>query len=242
MDYKKAKELFSKINIELTNDMYDNFCIYEKELLEWNEKINLTTITNDDEIWLKHFVDSATILEYISDNDSIIDVGTGAGFPSLPAKIINPSIKVILLDSLNKRIDFLIDVSNKMDLTSKNSFMPEIGFVHGRAEDFGKNKMYREKFEVVTARAVANLSTLCEYCLPFLKVGGKFICMKGHCEDELEDAKNAIEILGGKVSEVKKFNLAETDLERTLIIIEKIKKTPGKYPRKAGKPSEDPIR
>ncbi len=234
MDYKNAKELFNKINIELTNDMYDKFCIYENDLIEWNEKINLTAITNDDEIWLKHFVDSATILEYIRDNDTVIDVGTGAGFPSLPVKIINSSIKVCLLDSLNKRIDFLKDISNKLNLD-------DIDFVHGRAEDFGNDKSYREKFDIVTARAVANLSTLCEYCLPFVKVGGKFICMKGNCEEELNEAKNAIEILGGKIIEVKKFKLADTDLERTIIIIEKVKNIPKIYPRKAGQPSKNPI-
>ena len=234
MNYIEAKELFSKINIELSKDMYDKFSIYEEELISWNEKINLTTILEDEEIWLKHFLDSCTISPHIPHNSSVIDIGTGAGFPGIPAKIIDEDINLTLLDSLNKRIEFLKDVCDKTRFNN-------VDFVHGRAEDFGKDILYREKFDIACARAVANLSTLCEYCLPFVKVGGKFICMKGKCIEEIENAKNAILKLGGKISKTENFTLPNTDMERTIIIIEKVSNTPKIYPRKAGTPSKNPI-
>ena len=236
MDYINCKSLFNELNIELTKQHFNQFELYKKELLEWNEKINLTAITDENDIWIKHFVDSCTINKYINQNSSLIDVGTGAGFPSLPIKLLHNDLNLTLLDSLNKRIDFLKDVVNKLELNNVN-------FIHGRAEDIANNQNYREKFDVVTARAVANLSTLSEYCIPFVKINGIFICMKaGNVENEIDEANKAIEILGGKLEKVDSFLLPHSDIERTIIIIKKIKETPKQYPRKAGIPSKNPIK
>ena len=235
MNYNECKSLFNELNIELNENQFDKFELYKKELLEWNEKINLTEITDENEIWLKHFVDSCTINKYIDSNSSIIDVGTGAGFPSLPLRIIRDDINLTLLDSLNKRIIFLQDVVSKLELNN-------IEFVHGRAEDIANDSKYREKYDVATARAVANLATLSEYCLPFVKTNGIFICMKaGNVEEEIENAKNAIKTLGGQIEKIENFTLPNSDIERTIIIIKKIKPTPILYPRKAGTPSKQPI-
>ena len=235
MILKKAKDLFKYINIELTNEQFHKFCDYQEMLLSWNEKFNLTAITDDNEIWLKHFLDSCTICKYM-DKSTLIDVGTGAGFPSIPLRIMNDSLKITMLDSLNKRISFLKSVCQELNLDNCN-------YVHGRAEDIGKEKDYREKFDIATARAVANMSTLSELCLPFVKLNGKFICMKaGDCEEEINEAKNAISILGGKISKIEKIELKEFDYSRTIIIIDKIKKTPTTYPRKAGIPAKKPLK
>ncbi len=235
MEYLKAKDEFKKINIDLSEEQYNKFRIYQDTLLEWNKKMNLTSITQDEEVWIKHFIDSCTIAKFINIGESIIDVGTGAGFPSIPVKITNDSTKVTLLDSLNKRINFLKELCEKLALNGLN-------FVHGRAEDFAIKNEHREKYDVACARAVANLSTLVEYCLPFVKVGGRFICMKsGKVDKELEDAKKAIEILGGKINSIEKFTLPDGESERSIILVEKIKKTPNAYPRKAGIPSKNPI-
>ncbi len=235
MNYDECKSLFNELNIELTQSQFDKYELYKKELLEWNEKINLTAITDENEIWLKHFIDSCTINEYVDSNSSLIDVGTGAGFPSLPLKIIRDDISLTLLDSLNKRLIFLQDVVNKLELNN-------IEFIHGRAEDIANDNKYREKFDVATARAVANLSTLSEYCLPFVKINGIFICMKaGNVDKEIEEAQIAIKTLGGKIEKIDKFNLPGSNIERTIIIFRKIKNTPLSYPRKAGIPSKQPI-
>jgi len=234
MLYQNAKELFDKIEINLTQNMFDNFNTYQKELIEWNNNINLTTITEDNEVWLKHFVDSCTISKYIKENDSVIDVGTGAGFPGIPVRIIK-DIKITLLDSLNKRINFLNEVCDKCNLKDVNT-------VHGRAEDFGKDKKHREQYDIATARAVANLSTLLEYCLPFVKVNGSFICMKSSdCDEEINDAKYALEELGGKIEIIEDITLPDSDIKRKIIVIKKTKPTPSKYPRKAGIPAKQPI-
>ncbi len=236
MNYNEAKDLFSELNINLTEKQHDNYSTYLKTLLEWNEKINLTAITEENDIWIKHFIDSCTINKYIDSKNTIIDVGTGAGFPSLPVKILHDDLNITLLDSLNKRIDFLREIVKVLGL--KN-----VSFIHGRAEDIANNSKYREEFDIATARAVANLSTLSEYCLPFVKVGGSFICMKaGNVETEINEAKKAIDILGGKVEKVEKFLLPHTDIERTIIIIKKIKETPKQYPRNAGIPSKNPLK
>ena len=204
-------------------------------LIDWNSKINLTAITNEDDVWLKHFVDSCTINKYIPSNSKIIDVGTGAGFPGVPLKIVRDDISLTLLDSLNKRISFLKELTNELQLD-------KVEFIHGRAEDIAQDKNYREQFDIATARAVANLSTLSEYCLPFVKVGGYFICMKaGNVQDEIEEAKNAIDKLGGTIEKIDSFTLPNSDIERTIILIKKIKNTPKTYPRKAGTPSKNPI-
>ncbi len=235
MEYKKAAELFNSIKLNLTDVQFKSFEKYKEDLLYWNTKINLTAITEDEEIWIKHFLDSATILKYIQKNSSLIDIGTGAGFPSIPVNIMDNSIKITLLDSLNKRINFL-------KTTCENLGINNAEFVHGRAEDFANDNNYREKFDIATARAVANLSTLVEYCLPFVKKGGIFICMKGdNCETEIKEAKVAIKKLGGKISKIDSFEIA-AGLKRNIIIIEKVSNTPKEYPRKAGTPSKNPIK
>ena len=232
----KLVELASKLNIMLSDKQVEEFYEYMNLLLEWNEKINLTAITEMNDVILKHFIDSLTILKYINDGEKIIDVGTGAGFPGIPICIMKEKIECTLLDSLNKRINFLNEVSNKLEL--KN-----IKNVHGRAEEYGKNKLYREKYDVVVSRAVANMSTLSEYLLPFVKINGICICMKGpDLDQELENAKYAINELGGKIEKIEKIKLPNSDIERNIVIIKKIKQTKNKYPRKSGTPSKDPLK
>ena len=230
---QKIKELSSKIGIMLNDKQIDKFYLYMKLLLEWNEKINLTAIIKPEEIILKHFIDSIT--KYLISNSKLIDVGTGAGFPGIPLNIIRNDIEIVLLDSLNKRINFLQEVIKSLEL--KNVYP-----VHARVEEFAKNKQYREKFDYATSRAVANLSTLSEYLLPLVKVNGKAICMKGpDIKDEISDGKNAIFLLGGKIEKVESFELPNSDIVRNIIIIEKNRVTPTKYPRKAGTPSKNPL-
>ena len=231
----KIKESFEKIDISLNEEQIKQYYEYMNLLIDWNKKINLTAIIEPSDIILKHFVDSATILKYIKDNESIVDVGTGAGFPGIPIKIANSTLNITLLDSLNKRINFLNEVIQENNLE-------KIQTVHSRVEDFGNNTKYREKFEVATSRAVANLSVLAEYMLPLVKVGGRCICMKGsEIEEELEKSKNAINLLGGKITKVEQFKLIDSDNTRNIVIIEKVKNTPNKYPRKAGMPSKQPL-
>ena len=230
------KEKLSKKCPELIEEMQQQFEDYMKLLLEWNEKINLTAITEEDEIILKHFVDSLTISKYIKEGNSIVDVGTGAGFPGIPLKIARKDLKVTLVDSLNKRILFLNEVIEKLGLG-------DIETLHFRAEEFGQNKKYRESFDIATSRAVANLSTLVEYLLPLVKVGGICVCMKGsEIKEELENSKKAIEILGGEVEQVEEFYLPGTDIKRSIVIVKKISSTPKKYPRKPGTPAKEPIK
>ena len=232
MDFVQRLKEF---NIKINDEQIKKFMNYMNLLLEWNEKINLTAITQPEEVKLKHFVDSLTVLKYINDDDKVIDIGTGAGFPGIPLKIMNKNTKITLLDSLNKRINFLNIVIEKLDLSN-------IQAIHGRAEEIARNKFYREKYDVVVSRAVANLSTLTEYMLPFVKVGGKCICMKGaNVNEELERAQNAIKELGGEIKRVDNFYLSDNDNERNIIVIKKIKKTKSKYPRKAGTPSKEPL-
>lgn len=212
------------------------FFEYMMMLLDWNKKINLTAITEPEDIIVKHFIDSISILEYVDDSKSIVDIGTGAGFPGIPLKIMNKSISVTLVDSLNKRVNFLNEVIQTLELK-------EIKAVHGRAEEFGKNTNYREKYEVAVSRAVARLNILTEYLLPTVKVGGRCICMKGpNAEEEIEEAKIAINLLGGKIKNIEEIVLPETDIKRTIIIIDKVKQTPNKYPRKPGIPAKNPIK
>lgn len=230
------KKLSNEMNIELNDDQTRNFYVFMQMLLEWNEKINLTAIIDPKEIILKHFIDSLTIIEYIKNDDKLIDVGTGAGFPGIPLSIANDKINITLMDSLNKRINFLKEVKESLKLDNINT-------IHSRAEELGQNKQYREKYDIATSRAVANLTVLVEYLLPFVKIGGKAICMKGsEIKEELKDAKFAIKELGGKIIETKEFLLPNSDMRRNIIIIEKIKNTPRKYPRKAGTPSKQPLK
>ena len=222
-------------NIKINDEQIKKFMNYMNLLLEWNEKINLTAITQPEEVKLKHFVDSLTVLKYINDDDKVIDIGTGAGFPGIPLKIMNENTKITLLDSLNKRINFLNIVIETLNLRN-------IQAIHGRAEEIARNKLYREKYDVAVSRAVANLSTLTEYMLPFVKVGGKCICMKGaNVNEELERAQNAIKELGGEIERVDNFYLFDNDNERNIIVIKKVKETSSKYPRKAGMPSKEPL-
>lgn len=224
-----------EFNIEINEEQIKSFEKYMNLLLEWNEKINLTAITQPEEVKLKHFVDSLTVLKYINDDDKVIDIGTGAGFPGIPLKIMNENTKITLLDSLNKRINFLNIVIETLNLRN-------IQAIHGRAEEIARNKLYREKYDVAVSRAVANLSTLTEYMLPFVKVGGKCICMKGaNVNEELERAQNAIKELGGEIERVDNFYLSDNDNERNIIVIKKVKETNPKYPRKAGTPSKEPL-
>lgn len=217
-------------------EQLEQFFEYMELLIEWNEKMNLTAITDPEEIILKHFIDSITILNEIPNNSKIVDVGTGAGFPGIPLSIMNPTLKITLVDSLNKRLIFLQEVVNKLQL--KN-----VEIIHARAEEFGQNKKYRESFDVATSRAVANLSTLSEYLIPLVKVGGKVISMKAAAAgQEINDAKKAIEVLGGVIEKIDEFNLPQSDIGRTVIIIRKEKVTPNKYPRKPGTPSKEPIK
>ncbi len=233
---EKMSSYGSKIGIVFNDEQLNMFYEYMNLLLEWNEKINLTAITEPEEVILKHFIDSLTINKYIYENKSIADVGTGAGFPGIPLKIYRKDLKVILVDSLNKRINFLNEVISKLKLDN-------IETVHSRIEDFGKDKKYREKFDYVTARAVANLSVLSEYLIPIAKVNGNCICMKGsNVQDELISGKNAISILGGNIKFVDKFVLPNSDIERNVIVIDKVKNTLSKYPRKAGVPAKEPLK
>ena len=239
MELEEFTKIFNnyleKLNLTLTEEQIEKFYNYMNLLIEWNKKINLTAIVEPKDIILKHFIDSLTIEKYIKKGETIIDVGTGAGFPGIPLKIAREDLKITLADSLNKRINFLNEVINKLDL--KN-----IEIIHTRAEELGKNKKYREKFDIATSRAVANMSTLSEYLIPFIKVEGKCICMKSSDIDtELENAKKAINILGCKIESKDKFDLPNSDLGRSVIILRKVKNTPSKFPRKAGTPAKEPI-
>ncbi len=226
------------LDFGLTTTQAEQFEVYFNLLVEWNEKINLTAITEENEVITKHFIDSLMCFEsgVLNDGTKVIDVGTGAGFPGIPLKIAAPKIEVTLLDSLAKRLNFLNEVTDKLNLDS-------ITTVHARAEDGGRDDNLREQFDVATSRAVANLSTLSELCLPFVKVGGYFVSMKGPgVEEELAAAENAIKILGGRVEKVVPYEIPTTDLKHNLVIIRKIAKTPSKYPRMAPKPSKTPIK
>lgn len=239
MEFEEFKREFekylAKMNISLLKEQYGQFYAYMELLIEWNEKMNLTAITEPKEIILKHFVDSLTIAKYVEEGKSIIDMGTGAGFPGIPIKIYRKDVKAVLADSLNKRIKFLDEVIDKLKLENVET-------IHCRAEELGKNKQYREKFDYATSRAVANLSTLSEYLMPFVKLKGKCIFMKTiEVDEELEKAKKAIKTLGGKIEKVDKFEIPESDLGRSIIIVKKEKITPSKFPRKPGTPAKEPL-
>lgn len=232
----ELKEKMKRIDIDIADKQVEKFFSYMNLLIEWNQKINLTTIIEPKEIIIKHFVDCGTILKYLKNGETIIDIGTGAGFPGIPVKILNENLNVTLVDSLNKRIIFLNEVCAALNLEN-------IQLIHSRAEDLAKNKEYREKFDKSVSRAVANLSTLSEYDLPFIKTGGQMIAMKGfEIEEELKNAEKAINILGGKIKEVNKFTLINTDNKRSIVVIDKVKPTPKQFPRKAGKPLKEPIK
>ncbi len=230
------KEYSEELDIMFNDKQIEQFFEYMNLLLEWNKNINLTAITEPKDIIIKHFIDSITINKYVKKDKNIVDIGTGAGFPGIPLKIIRPDLKVVLVDSLNKRITFLNEVIKKLKLQ-------DIYAVHSRVEEFGKNKKYREKFDYVTSRAVANLAVLSEYMIPLNNIGGKCLCMKGsNINDEINDSKNAIKILGGEIEKVDEFNLPNSDMKRNIVIIKKVKDTPAKYPRKPGTPAKEPLK
>lgn len=243
-DRNKMAEMLAEFNVNLTESQLEEFDIYYDLLVEWNSFMNLTGITEYKEVLLKHFVDSLAInravnLADTSKNLSIIDVGTGAGFPGLPIKIAFPHHKVTLLDSLNKRIKFLNHVVDNLNLKSNFN---EIETIHGRAEDYATKPEYRGQYDIAVSRAVANLSILSEYCLPFVKVGGIFVAYKsGDYRQELDNSSRALKILGAEVEKICDFTLPGSDIDRSLIIIKKISDTPKKYPRKAGLPGKEPL-
>lgn len=239
MEYNtdKFKSGLSDLGIELTEKQIDQFLTYYEMLVEKNKVMNLTTITEFDEVIEKHFLDSLSLIKVkdLHNRTNVLDLGTGAGFPGIPLKIAFPELNITLMDSLNKRILFLQDVINELGLT-------DIEAVHGRAEEAARNKKYREKYDLCVSRAVANISTLSEYCLPFVKVGGQFISYKsGNIDEELNSAKKGIKILGGTITDVHKFDLGENKQGRSFVIIDKNQPTPKTYPRKAGTPSKNPL-
>lgn len=237
MDNSKFIKELDTLGIHLSDIQQEQFDRYYELLIEWNRVMNLTGITAYEEVNLKHFTDSLTIVR-INDMKNVftlIDIGTGAGFPGIPIKIAFPHIKVVLLDSLNKRIKFLNEVVEKLNLDNVET-------LHGRAEDYAKKAEYREQFDMCVSRAVANLSTLGEYCVPFVKKGGCFVSYKSaDSDEEINQSEKAISILGGKISKIDKFMLPGSDMGRALVVIEKDKNTPQKYPRKAGVPSKEPL-
>lgn len=231
------KRDLEELNIDLDEKQLCQFMKYYELLIEWNRVMNLTTITDFNEVLKKHFIDSLSLVKAYNDfsSKSLIDIGTGAGFPGIPLKIAFPELKVTLLDSLNKRVNFLHKVIDELKLEN-------IEFLHGRAEDFSKKGMLREEFDLCVSRAVANLSTLSEYCLPYVKVGGKFISYKSEkISEEIDSAKKAISVLGGKLENQIEFIIPNSDIYRNLVIISKNTKTSDKYPRKAGIPAKSPI-
>lgn len=235
---KIFKDKVSALGVDLSDKQYEQFDKFYELLVEWNKVMNLTGITDYEEVNEKHFIDSLSIVKSIdiSKIQTVIDVGTGAGFPGIPLKIAFPHLKITLLDSLNKRIKYLDTVIETLGLE-------EIHTIHGRAEDYARKEEHREKYDLVVSRAVANLSTLSELCIPYTKVGGIFVPYKsGEIEEEVEHAQTAIKVLGGKQKEIVKFTLPESDISRSFVKICKVKNTGKKFPRKAGLPAKEPIK
>lgn len=233
----EIKEVFDKMHIELPDGALELLNRYYEMLINTNKIMNLTTITEYSEVVIKHFADSAAIgcITDMNGNIDVIDVGTGAGFPGIVLKIVYPQLSVVLLDSLNKRVNFLKNVITELGLT-------DISAIHGRAEDIARNKDYREKFDLCVSRAVANMSSLSEYCLPFVKVGGRFIPYKADgCDEEVKTASKAVNILGGKIRKIESYVIPDTDICRKFVVIDKLRNTSAKYPRKAGLPTKEPL-
>ena len=237
MDYQILEQKLGGLGIKQDQNQLERLHKFYQLLIEWNKVMNLTGITEYEDVVEKHFVDSLSIIKAIdlSRIHTVIDVGTGAGFPGIPLKIAFPHLRVVLLDSLNKRIKFLDEVISQLGLT-------EIRTIHGRAEEYARKEEYREQFDLCVSRAVANLSTLSEYCLPYIQVGGMFVPYKsGEIDDEVEQSKKAVRILGGNIKKVMKFELPGTDIHRSFVLIHKEQHTQKKYPRKAGIPAKEPL-
>ena len=238
MDIEEFRTIFkqelNKNKLEVKEIYYETFYNYMKEIINWNEKINVTSITDEKMFIVKHFIDSLTISEFVEDKSKLIDIGTGAGFPGIPLKIVRPETKVTLIDSVNKKLNVIRDITEKNNINN-------LEIIHTRAEDLANNLKYREQYDIATTRAVSRLVTIAEYMLPFIKVGGIAICMKGpNIEEELEESKRAIEVLGGKIEKIVSINI-DGEMERNNIVIKKIKSTPKTYPRSNGKPLKNPI-
>lgn len=237
LDISILEQEVAAFGLSLSEEQKDRFLKYYNTLIEWNSFMNLTAITEFDEVCLKHFTDSVSLCQVIDCTKpmKVIDIGTGAGFPGIPLKLMFPDMEIVLLDSLGKRVKFLNEVITLLDLKG-------IEAIHGRAEDYAKPDAFRERFDVCVSRAVANLSTLSEYCLPYVKVGGYFISYKSEkVSEESASAAHAISLLGGKIEGQKEFMLPSSDIYRNLFMIKKVKETPKKYPRKAGLPSKEPL-
>lgn len=237
-DLSRFLDGLKELQIVLTDDQLQAFLIYYEMMVEKNKVMNLTAITEYEDVVEKHFLDSLSLVKAIdlSGKMTVLDLGTGAGFPGIPLKIAFPKLNLVLMDSLNKRIGFLDEVIMKLGLK-------EIHAVHGRAEEMGRKTEYRESFDLCVSRAVANLASLSEYCIPFVKKGGSFVSYKsGEIEEELKQADKAIRVLGGRLREVTGFRLPNTEMARSLVVIDKVKSTPKTYPRKAGTPSREPIK
>ena len=234
---RQFDEKLKELDITLSEEQQEQFYRYYELLVEWNKVMNLTGITEYEEVNEKHFIDSLSLVKVldISKINTVIDVGTGAGFPGIPLKIAFPHLKVTLLDSLNKRIKYLDTVIDELELK-------DIHTIHGRAEEYARKEEYREKYDLAVSRAVANLSTLSEYCVPYVKVGGMFVPYKsGEIDEEVKAAQTAIKVLGGKQTEVVKFTLPGSDINRSFVKIQKVKSTGKKFPRRAGLPAKEPI-
>lgn len=231
---KNLKKIFEKYNISVTQKQESQFDDYFTSLIETNKFLNLTAITEENDVLIKHFLDSVLPEKYISANSTVVDIGSGAGFPAIPLKIIRPDLEICMVDSLNKRVNFLNQTISNLSLENTSA-------VHSRAEDFAKNN--REKYDVAVARAVANLNTLAEYLLPLVKIGGSAIIYKSaKLDEELKNAQNAIKILGGEIETVVHYNIEEENLERNVLIIKKISNTPNKYPRSKNAPKTNPLK
>ena len=240
MNFDEFKDKFIKElsilnnDINLSDDVLKNFYDYMNGIISWNDKINVTAIVDPDEFIVKHFIDSITINEIVENKGKLLDIGTGAGFPGIPIKLLNDKLSVTLIDAVNKKLNVIRDVSKDMNIDN-------LEIIHSRAEDLARDKNYREQYDYVTTRAVSNLSTILEYMIPFLKVNGIAICMKGpNYKEEIEEAKNTFKVLGIKLKEVKKYVFEGQ--ERNVLIIEKLKKTDEKFPRGGGKPLKEPLK
>lgn len=236
--FDMLNEACQSMGLSFDEEKYNKFIKYKDLIKEWNQKINLTAITDDEEIIKKHFIDSIKVFncDYVKNAKSIIDIGTGGGFPGVPMRIVKEDSKMVLLDSLNKRINFLNEVINDLNLSN-------IKTIHGRAEDFAQTAEYRQRFDLAVSRAVANLTVLLEFCLPYVKIGGYFVALKGPAiEEEIKAAEGALKALGGKIEKIIEVDIEGSDLKHNLLVVKKIKDTPKKYPRKAGMVTKNPIK